>query len=255
MGELPADVASALATVLAGAREVLGARFVGLYLDGSLATGDFARERSDIDFLVVTSEVLSDEVVAALADMHERLSATGAWPFAEHLEGSYIPLAAMRRYDPDDARHPLLPIGARLRIEPHDVDGVITRWILREHGVVIAGPEPRSFIDPVGAAELRGAVVALLRGFWARQLVADDFLRPREYQCFAVLTMCRALHALERGEMVSKPAAARWALENLDGKWRDVVARALTWPTGNQSDALEETRDFIRHALARIQPP
>lgn len=241
--------------MLSGAREVLGPRFVGMYLHGSLATGDFAPERSDVDFLVVTDDVLPDEVVASLADMHARLSAGGGWPFAEHLEGSYIPRAAMRRYDASASRHPMLPIGAALRIEHHDVDWVIDRWVLREHGVALAGPEPRTFIDPVSPADLRGAVVELLRGFWARQLVEADFLRPREYQCFAVLSICRALHTLGCGAMLSKPAAARWAIENLGEPWPAIVARALAWPSGDQADALEETRSFIRYALERAQPP
>jgi len=236
--------------VLAGARDLLRERFVGMYLHGSLATGDFAPERSDIDFLVVTDDELPDDVVAALGEMHARLASSGE-RWVAHLEGSYIPRAAMRRYDASAAQHPRLPIGEPFRIAHHRADWVIQRHVLREQGVVLAGPAPRTFIDPVTKAQLRAAVVELLHGFWARQLVAGDFLRPREYQAFAVLTMCRALYTLECGGMVSKPAAARWAMANLVAPWPGVIARALTWPHGEQPDGLDETLALIRYTLER----
>src|SRR2546422_4986151 len=68
------DVDAVLAELLAGVRGTLGPQLVGVYLDGSLATGDFAEHSSDIDVLVVTEGALSNEVVAALGTMHARLA-------------------------------------------------------------------------------------------------------------------------------------------------------------------------------------
>jgi predicted nucleotidyltransferase len=48
-----------LAKLLAGVRGTLGSQLVGVYPDGSLATGDFAKDSSDIDVLVVTEEARS----------------------------------------------------------------------------------------------------------------------------------------------------------------------------------------------------
>lgn len=247
---LPADVAAVLDSLRAGAREILGSEFVGLYLYGSLATGDFNPERSDIDFVVVTEGVLSDDDVAALGEMHARLASSGDH-WAAHLEGSYIPRAALRRWDPADARHPHLAHDAPFQFTEHGADWVIQRHVLRERGVVLAGPEPRTLIDPVTQADLRAAIARLLREFWREKGSSDDFLAPRAYQAFAVLTMCRALHTLERGEISSKPAAARWAILNLDAPWRPVIARALAWPHGEQHDGLDEARALIRYTLER----
>src|SRR5947207_15720461 len=94
-----ADVDAVLAELLAGVRGTLGPQLVGVYLDGSLATGDFAPHSSDIDVLVVTEDVLSDDVVAALGAMHARL-ATGLSKWTRELEVSYIPRRALRRFDP-----------------------------------------------------------------------------------------------------------------------------------------------------------
>jgi hypothetical protein len=56
------DVNAVLDGLLSGVKQILGPRFVGMYLGGSLATGDFDPLRSDIDFLVVTTEDLPEDV-------------------------------------------------------------------------------------------------------------------------------------------------------------------------------------------------
>jgi predicted nucleotidyltransferase len=50
---------------------------VGIYLHGSLATGDFNPQSSDIDFVVVLAEPVCDDLLSALAAMHGRLVASG----------------------------------------------------------------------------------------------------------------------------------------------------------------------------------
>ena len=45
---------------------VLGKEFVGLYLHGSLALGDFDLVKSDIDFAVVTGNHLEAEMISKL---------------------------------------------------------------------------------------------------------------------------------------------------------------------------------------------
>ena len=84
-----AAVDAVLEALFAGVRDALGPQLVGVYLDGSLAAGDFAECSSDIDVMVVTEGVLPDEVVAALGAMHARL-ATGTSKWSRELEVSYI---------------------------------------------------------------------------------------------------------------------------------------------------------------------
>lgn len=201
--------------------------------------------------MVVTEGELSDAEVAALGAMHARLAASGG--LAASLEGSYIPRDALRRWDPAAARHPHLSHEAPFQVAKHGPDWVIQRFVLREHGVVVAGPPPREWIDPVTPAMLREAVGGVLREFWAGYGSSDEFLRPRAYQVFAVQTMCRALHTLARGGIASKPAAARWALDALPVRFRPTIERALAFPDGEQSDDVEGARALIRCALERAR--
>ena len=68
-----------------------------MYLQGSFAVGD-ADEDSDVDFMAAIVEPLSQEEVTSLTAIHASLyEREGYWP--KHLEGSYAPAAALRRYE------------------------------------------------------------------------------------------------------------------------------------------------------------
>jgi predicted nucleotidyltransferase len=84
-----ADVNEVLHLLLVNVKEILQDQFFGMYLYGSLSSGDFNPESSDVDFLVVTREVLSEDIIAQLEAMHQRTWATSL-KRAGKLEGAYI---------------------------------------------------------------------------------------------------------------------------------------------------------------------
>ena len=245
-----ADVNAVLHVLLTGVQAVLGHRFVGMYLFGSLASGDFAPQRSDVDFVVVTDGELDGETLLALQAMHARITASGH-KWATKLEGPYIPQGALRRHDPADAHHPALRVDGSFDVDGHGSDWIIQRHVIREQGIVVAGPAPHTLIDPVTPDDLRQAALATLREWWSPQLNDHTYLQSREYQAYATLTMCRALYTLERGAVVSKAVAARWVRETTGERWAALIERALAWPHEPQADNLNETLDFVRYTLER----
>jgi len=246
------DINAVLDVLLSAARAVLGPQLVGLYLHGSLASGDSEPGRSDVDFLVVTAAELPRETIVALQAMHARISASGL-PWATRLEGSYIPQQALRRYDPARAWHPALRVDGSFGLDHHTSDWIIQRHLIREQGLTLAGPKPRTLIDPILPDDLRRATVGILREWWEPQLQDHSRLLSSEYQSYAVLTMCRALYTLERGAVATKSVAARWAQERLGERWAALIARALAWRHGTSLQALDESLDLIRYTLERAQ--
>lgn len=238
--------------LLEGVRAVLGHQFVGLYIHGSLASGDFDPQRSDIDFLVVTATELPDEMLTALEAMHARLTASGL-RWVTRLEGSYIPQQALRRYDPAHARHPALRVDGSFDVDHHGSDWVIQSHVLREQGIAVAGPAPQTLIDPVQPDDLRRAALGILQEWWLPQLDDPSRLQSSEYQAYAILTMCRVLYTLLHGRVVPKPVAARWAQGELGQRWAALIERALAWRQDAPLDALDETLEFIRHTLEWAQ--
>lgn len=123
---------------------------------------------------------------------------------------------------------------------------VIHRHMLREHGVVLAGPLPRTLIDPVRPEELREAVRGILLEWWMPMLVDGPLLQTSFYRCYAVLTMSRMLYTIRHGAIATKPIAARWALGALDRRWTPLIQHALAWSREAPPD-LEETLAYIRY--------
>ena len=92
------EVNTVLNVLLLDIQAILGYQFIGIYLPGSLASGDFDQS-SDVDFIVVTDSELSEHLYLDLQAMHARVAALDSW-CATQLEGSYVPKNALRRYDP-----------------------------------------------------------------------------------------------------------------------------------------------------------
>ncbi|HEX7976401.1 MAG TPA: aminoglycoside adenylyltransferase domain-containing protein [Anaerolineales bacterium] len=246
------DVNAILDQVLAGVQAILGDQFTGMVLYGSLALGDFDPLKSDIDFVVITSGELPGELLDELKTMHLQI-ASGSSKWAAELEGSYIPQQALRRYDPASAWHPHIDRGSGvLKVMQHHSDWIIQRYSLREYGVVLAGPDPKTLIDPIEPADLRQAVLDT-RWWWEQQVQDTRQVASSGYQAYTILTMCRMLYTLEYGTIVSKPKAARWARQSLGGRWEVLIDRALDWQPGAPMDRLAETLDLIRFTLSRSQ--
>ena len=242
------DVNATLDLLLSSMQAVLGDRLVGLYLGGSLALGDFDPGRSDIDFVAVTADELPPEMVAALREMHARLWDTGS-KWAMKLDGSYVPQQVIRRWTSDHAPCPFVE-GDRFEATVQG-SAVIQRHIIREHGVVIAGPDPHTLIDPVDADGLRDAMREMLEKWWRPLLDDPDWLQTSQNQPFAILTMCRTLYTLEHGVVASKPVTAQWAQGALGEQWAALIEWALAWSPDTESNQLTSTLKLIQYTLKR----
>ncbi len=244
------EVNVVLKKLLSELQKILDNQFVGLYLHGSLASGDFNPQTSDIDFLVVADGRLSVEAFSALKEMHTLLREGGS-KWSQKLEGAYIPKNDLRRQDPTNALVPWLGVDGHFALETLGNDWIIQRWILREKGIVLAGPLLKPMIDPVSADDLREAVRGSLREWWSPPFPSPERFQSDEYQAYAVLTMCRSLYVLELGTVASKSAAARWAMETLGELWAGLIVEAADWQEEMEFDRLEETMGFIRYTLMK----
>ena len=250
------EVNAILQELLESVQSILGGRFIGMYLEGSLASGDFDQD-SDIDFVVVTDNDVSEDLFSALYAMHERFNLMDT-QWSTNLEGSYISQHTLRHHDPKHANHPNMErgFGERLKMVYHDETWVIHRYILRERGITIIGPAPKTLVDPISPNELREAMLPTLRG-WATQILNNpNEIVHRGYQSLTVLSLCRILYTLQFGDIVSKAKAATWAKETLmDEKWNKLIDEAWIGRHNPQllasTDDINQTLDLIRYALKR----
>lgn len=248
------ELNAVLRELVASARRILAENFCGAYLQGSFAAGD-ADVHSDVDFVVVTEDEVSEAQLAALQAMHGRIHALDV-PWAQHLEGSYIPKHSLRRLDPSRPPYLYLDNGSSALIRDNHCNTEVVRWSLRERGIVLAGPDPKSLVDPVPAARLRSEVLTTLHE-WVDWAKAPEMSRWR--QPTLVLSYCRMLHTLAVGRVTSKRAAGEWALGALDAEWAGLIRRALDdrsdpWLRVHQpaeAEAVDRTLAFVDYALGK----
>jgi hypothetical protein len=248
------EIDATLAALLSGSRSLFGDDLFGMYLSGSLAGGGFDSETSDIDFVVVTHGEIGMKMQAGLAALNLRIQASGS-PWAAKLEGSFLPVRVFEDFNPACASFPTIGMGGRYGLKHKGIEHALQRHMLREHGIALAGPEPKAFIAPVDAAALKAETLAVLHGWWRSQVDDPVRLERRGYQAYAVLTMCRMLYTLETGAVASKPAAARWARPRIADRWRDVIDRAVVWRDGDGVDDFAATQELIRWMLREAKSP
>src|SRR5256885_1458336 len=76
---------------------ILGPKFVGLYLFGSLVMGDYDDGTSDVDLLAATSDDLDQADFEALKKMHDDIVANDKrWD--NHIEVAYLSLEALKTF-------------------------------------------------------------------------------------------------------------------------------------------------------------
>lgn len=235
---------------------LLGNHFQGMYLVGSLALGDFDPLNSDIDFIVVTDTEVGDDLFNRLQDIHAQFSVSKS-PWAERIEAIYIPRSALSRTTPNASPYPQIEKGTRLFKAPLESGWVFQCISIRDRGVVIAGPEPRTLVGPINSEELYSAS-ANIASTWIEQAENDPtwlpWLRQRSAQSFVILTLCRLLYSMAIGTVTSKPRAADWACKELGEPWTALIegAQARQHEAGNITPHEEyETLAFIRLIFAQ----
>ncbi len=221
------DLNAVLGELTEGVQAILGPSLVGIYLQGSFAVGDFDAY-SDVDYIIVIEEELTERQYSALQTMHARIyDLDCAW--AQHLEGSYFPKETLRLPPQPGETLWYQDNGARQLIRSVHCNTLVVRWQLRQHGIALVGPEAITLLPPIPAAALRREILAVIHD-WGGEILADpEHFNNRFYQGFIVLSFCRMLHSLHTGTIESKRRSAEWAKATLATAWHDLIDR--TWDT------------------------
>jgi hypothetical protein len=170
----------------------------GLYLYGSLTTGDFSPATSDIDLLAVVTGRPDGAVLDRLGALHLDLARNG---------GAYSRLNCL--YVPDG----MLADPARLHTYWY-VDRftewnlkVMTVAELRHAGQALHGPWPPPGLPDIGPGELREHVRAELAGYWRRLTYRPGIWLQDKWVDFALVTLARSAAVLRDGSLITKSQA------------------------------------------------
>ena len=246
------DVDRILSDLLDHLKQILAENLVGLYLYGSLVTGDFDMEISDIDLLAVTSRDIDDVEFQRLHMMHNDLAAT--YPeWDGRIEVQYLSASALKTFKTQRSQVAAISPGEPFNIKDAGIDWLINWYLVRAHGVVLLGPNPQTLIPPISREEF--ILASRVQGtYWVE---CADQPQDRTWQSYVTLTMCRVLYACTNGEHASKNRAAQWVQTRFP-QWTSLIQNALVWRKGWQDEDVDhaatfpEAARFIHFVVDRI---
>jgi hypothetical protein len=180
---------------------------------------------SDCDFLVVTSELVTPHQELELRALHAELPARdGFWN--RHLEGSYAPADDLKTLSGLERDWLYIDHGWREMQWNEHCNSAVVRWILREHGISLAGPPPRDVVDAVPKGVLKQKMGREIPTFVSDLLswITFDIAWAQRY---AVESLCRMWFTFEIEQVASKAASVTWATARLDDRWHPLLKNAL----------------------------
>jgi predicted nucleotidyltransferase len=173
---------------------------VGVYLYGSLVTGDFSPARSDIDVLVLLEREPDEAAISELLELHTAL-ASSADP-AGRLHCLYV--------SAQDAADPAL-------LRAYWYGDRMTQWHVKlltqaelaAAGVALYGPWPPPGLGPVAVADLQAAVREEITGYWRRAARRRRLWLKDTWVDHGLVTLPRAEALLTAGDLITKSEAIR----------------------------------------------
>jgi hypothetical protein len=228
--------------------DALGPWVRGLYVGGSLASGDFHLGVSDIDAVALVDRPPTPSSRRALTSLHERLLAAPSGP---DLHCVYV----SERHLLDLAHRHWTWAFDELFRRPF---GGIARAELLADPVVVRGPAPTSWLAPMSPDDLRAAAREELGGYWTRAVRRRAIWRQDVYVDHGLTTVARAAITLRDGRLVTKAEAIAHlpdlgvTPEIVDGvrRRRDGAPTPLTPADGDARAHV--VREVVRSQIARL---
>lgn len=240
-----------VAELLQNIKVVLAEKLVGVYVYGSLATGDFYPKTSDIDMLAAISVDLKEEEFKNLKKMHEEFILKYQ-DWNNRIEVHYLSTKALKTFKSTTSKVASIRPGDPFQMIEVGDHWLMNWYMVREKGITLYGPSPKTIIEPISKEEFIDSVKQHTKSW-------NEWVKPmknRKAQAYSILTLCRALYAVENGEQPSKKHAALWAEKQLP-EWATLIKNAITWRESevdveNDEENYNKTVEFVNVVRNRV---
>lgn len=172
-----------------------------LHVAGSLATGDYVPQVSDLDLVAVVDGPVDPARQTTLAALHRQIdsAAPGLALGCVYVDAARIPAR--------EARHPTWTHG---QLVQRILSG-ITRAELVRHGYALFGRAPRDVFPAMTDDDVRAAASAELTGYWAWATRRPWLWLNPDLAELGLTSMARGRYALDNGELLDKTRAVELA--------------------------------------------
>lgn len=233
--------------------EILSSNLVGIYVHGSIAFNCFNWDKSDIDFLVVVNEEISQKTKLCLLEVLESLRKCSPpkglemsvvlkkycmnieypTPYELHFSNGWL-----ERY----LDNPLLLCDNNLKT---DKDLAAHFAIIRQVGIVLCG---LPIDDVFGEVPMEQYIDSI------KYDIEDSKIKILDNPAYIVLNLCRANAYIKDNLILSKEQGGKWGLNNLPKQYYDILAQALHCYKTNENMVIveKEAMNFCDNMLGLI---
>jgi Aminoglycoside adenylyltransferase, C-terminal domain/Nucleotidyltransferase domain len=239
-------------------KKLFGAQIEGFYLTGSLTYGGFDKPSSDLDFVVVLKKPLSDSQREKLKAIHAKIEKR--YPeWKRRIEVPYLQQDLLGNTKPPKMPQPCFNAGELWEPDPvYDDNWLVDMYALREYGVALLGPEPKSLIPLIKIEDVRKVSSQDLHNKWQKKLDSPEPFGDGKHwsidlmQAYSVLTMCRKLYRAKNDGSDSKRISSKWAKKQYP-EWKSLIEKAENWHEGQAMNTYDEVLDFIKFTLREVK--
>ena len=235
-------------------QNILGENLVGIYLHGSAVMGCFNSQKSDLDFIIVVKEDLSNAAKRAYMDMvielnkqapkkgielsivRENVCRPFVYPTPFELHFS---ITHLNWYQTDSEDYVE-------KMKGTDKDLAAHFTIIYHRGKALYGKAIHDVFSEVSSADYFDSI-------WGDIENAQEEIT--ENPDYIILNLCRVLAYSKEGLILSKSEGGRWGLENVSEKYADLISDALAEYETNYSMPLDETlaKEYAGYMLEQIK--
>lgn len=235
-------------------KQIFGADLTGVYLHGSMAMGCFQPDKSDIDFIIVIKDNITDK--QKLMFMNEVVELNKAAP-SKGIELSIVKEAYCKEFlypTPFELHFSNMhlqwfrdnPTDYIQKMNGTDKDLAAHFKIIKKYGIALYG----SPIDDVFADVPRNNYIDSI--LCDIEEAKEEIL---ENPVYIILNLCRVAAFLKHDLVISKKQGGEWALQNLSDKYHTLVLNALqSYELGTEMNIdKEEAQGFADYMLYLIR--
>lgn len=234
-------------------QQILGEKLTGIYVHGSIAFGCFRWEKSDIDFLVVVDEPLTQAEKEALIRVLLQLDLSAppkGFEMSVVLRSACMPFADPTPFElhysnAHRANYQGDLGGTCQAMQGVDPDLAAHMTVISKVGIALCGLPVKAVFAPVPRE-------SYLRSIWYDiEGAPEDITRDPVYY---VLNLCRVLACVEDEQVLSKEQGGQWGMEHLS-EYDGLIVSALRAYRSEAAFEASDTdlRNFAEKLLARIR--
>lgn len=239
--------------------EAMMDNIVGCYMVGSVASGDFHKGDSNIDFVMVTHMPWTGEALAVIKHLHKSVDKHVVTPFC----GYHITAEQLQQAGGSEPITVCTVKDGVYKINSHLEMDKVALYELQQNGLCIYGKPTDSLNINVHIKDVITQLHDYVNGYWNKWLRAHKLPMPKGWSLLlnpkvsqqGVLGMARPLYTLRSGSIGSKHLAGIYLSRYFKGEYADIIKHAAqlrqqnTASKGFSPSRYKQTQAVMRRTL------